>query len=210
MTSRRETNHNSHSSSPRIFVFGASRDATIRDTIAPLNFRDADKNSSPRRILFHFGNLWQQFQTSRSSFLQSAVSQIGTARSRSAIASQVQSISTSLIPVAFVRGQSCMEHRRGARNSRVKSPDQLVVSQYKTPTIWSNLSSPKSPKRFGLRTLRLRSQRFVAAAFAPLNATSADNENGPATRSPSSSPKSSVVTKCATSRSFPNGRRRPF
>jgi hypothetical protein len=210
MTSRRETNHNSHSNSPRIFVFGASRDATIRDTVAPLNFRDADKNSSPRRIVFHFGNLWQtsqQFQTSCSSFLQSAVSQIGTARPRFANASQVQSTSTSASPALNRVGAfQCTEHCRGAWITRAKSSDQMVG----LPTQWSKPYSPISPTRFGLKTLRLRSQRFAAAAFVPLNAISAANENGPAMRSRSSLLKSSGGTPCGTSRSFPNGSRRPF
>jgi len=111
--------------------------------------------------------------------------------------------STSL-PAAW--GLSCTAIYRGAWKARAKPSDQMTG----TPTKWSDRSSPISPTHFGLRTLRLRSQRFVAAVFAPLNAISAANENGRVTRSPPSSPKFCVVTPCATSRSFPNGSRRPF
>ena len=111
--------------------------------------------------------------------------------------------STSL-PAAW--GLSCTAIYRGAWKARAKPSDQMTG----TPTKWSDRSSPISPTHFGLRTLRLRSQRFVAAVFVPLNAISAANENGRVTRSPPSSPKFCVVTPCATSRSFPNGSRRPF
>jgi len=112
-------------------------------------------------------------------------------------------LSTSL-PAAW--GLSCTAIYRGAWKARAKPSDQMTG----TPTNWSDRSSPISPTHFGLRTLRLRSHRFVAAVFVPLNAISAANENGRATRSPPSSPKFCVVTPCATSRSFPNGSRRPF
>lgn len=100
----------------------------------------------------------------------------------------------------------CTEHCRGAWITRAKSSDQMVG----LPTQWSKPYSPTSLKRFGLKTLRLNSPRSVAAAFVPLNAISAANENGPAMRSRSSLLKSSVGTPCGTSRSFPNGSRRPF
>ncbi len=91
------------------------------------------------------------------------------------------------------------QHCRNTRIPPAKSSGQLVGSRSLTQR--SNPSSPTSPTRFGLRTLRLRSPRFVDAAFAPLNAISADNENGPVTQSPPSLPKFCVATKFATSRS---------
>jgi len=103
-------------------------------------------------------------------------------------------------------GVSCLGTYRGGRNPHAKPSDRMVG----TPTQWSRPSWPTSPTRFGLRTLRLNSQRFVAAAFAPLSAISADNENGRVSRSRSSLPRLCVVTRCETSRSFPNGSHRPF
>jgi hypothetical protein len=114
--------------------------------------------------------------------------------------------STSSLPVAFAWGVSCLGTYRGVQKARAKPSGQLVA----TPTKRSKQSLPTSPTRFGLRTLRLRSPRFVAAAFVPLNAISADNENGRVSQSRSSSPRSCVVTPCAISRSFPNGSHRPF
>jgi hypothetical protein len=124
---------------------------------------------------------------------------------RFAVLRSVQS--TSSVPVALSGGVvPCTEHCRSAESPREKSSDQLTGR----PTKWSVRSLPIFQEHFGLKTLRLRSRRFVAAVFAPLSAISAANENGLATRSPSSSPKSSGATPCATSRSFPNGSHRPF
>ena len=111
-----------------------------------------------------------------------------------------------LMSVAYAWGRSCLGIYRGKRIPRAKTSDRMVEQ----PTQWSKPSSPTSPKRFGLRTLRLRSPRFVAAAFVPLNAISAANENGRVSPSRSSSPRSCVATPCATSRSFPGGKHRPF
>jgi hypothetical protein len=119
-------------------------------------------------------------------------------RSKSSVSPVVVALSKRRFP--------CTGTYNGTRIPRVKSSDRTVGRR--TPS--SNPSLPTSPTRFGLRTPRLNSQRFVAAAFAPLSAISADNENGRATRSPPSFPKSSVVTPCGTSRSFPNGHRCPF
>jgi len=113
---------------------------------------------------------------------------------------------SSSVTVAFAWGVSCLGTYRGVRNPHAKPSDQLVAR----PTQWSKPFSPTSPTRFGLRTLRLRSPRFVAAAFVPLSAISADNENGRVSRSRSSLPRSCVATPCETSRSFPGGNRRPF
>lgn len=100
----------------------------------------------------------------------------------------------------------CTATYRSVRNQRAKSSGQLVGSKTQS----SKPSSPTSPTRFGLTTLRLRSPHFVAAAFAPRSAISAANENGRATRSPPSFPKSSVVTPCGTSKSGRGHKRRPF
>ena len=131
-------------------------------------------------------------------------SALGAATRRFAASFRVQSRSSSVPVVAW--GQLCTEPYRRARKARAKTTDQLIGR----PTKWSDQSSSTSPTRFGLQTLRLRSPRFVAAVFAPRNAISGANENGPVMRSRSSSPKSCVVIPCATSRSFPNGHRRPF
>jgi len=125
---------------------------------------------------------------------------------RSRFAARLRTLRTSSLPVAFAWGVSCLGTYRDVRNPHAKPSDRMVAR----PTQWSKPFSPTSPTRFGLRTLRLRSPRFVAAAFVPLSAISADNENGRVSRSRSSLPRSCVVTPCETSRSFPGGNRRPF
>ena len=140
-------------------------------------------------------------------FVSGTIHSFERARSHLAVLLQVRSTS----PVSSLLRKSmgaflCLEPYKSALKTRAKSSDHLTG----TPTNWSAPSLPTSPKLFGLKILRLRSQRFVAAAFAPLNAISAANENGQATQSPPLSPKFFVVTPCGTSRSFPSGKRRPF
>lgn len=127
-------------------------------------------------------------------------------RTLSRFAARLRTLSTSSLPVCVAWGVSCLGTYRGVQKARAKPSVRLVAR----PTKWSKPSSPTSPKRFGLRTLRLRSPRFVAAAFVPLNAISAANENGRVSPSRSSSPRSCVVTPCEISRSFPSGSHRPF
>lgn len=105
------------------------------------------------------------------------------------------------------RGVSWGEYLRPSRERRPK-PSVRIVG---IPTHLSVMCWPTSAKdRFGLKIQRLSSRRLVAAAFVWLSAIWAAIANGLVRRSPPSSPKFSVVTPCGTSRSFPNGRRRPF
>lgn len=178
----------SHSGGPQIFLLGEDRDATTGDTIAPLNFRGADNNSSRHRIVFHFGNLWQ------------------TARSRSAIVFQIQSISTSSVPVAFLWGQSCVQYQGRSARPPSKANDQSSVTMNNCSVRYF----PKSPEHFGHKKQRRilllpPIVRCVLRSFISLAI-----EIGRAMLSRPSSPKSCAVTPCATSRSFPNGSRRPF
>ena len=151
-----------------------------------LNFRVQREDSAMRRSMFHCGTF------------------AGSARR---FATWLQALSK-FVSVALSGGiVPCREqHCRSTRIPPAKSSDRTVG--WSTPR--SNRFSKTSPTRFGLRTLHLRSPLFVAAAFVPLSAISAANENGPVMRSPPSFPKSSSVTKCGTSRSFPNGDGRPF
>lgn len=151
-----------------------------------LNFRSHREESAMHCSMFHCGT----FAGSARRFLSSFRSRL-----------------TSLVASLLRRGAfQCMAVCINAWISRVKSSGQMVGRS----TTRSNPFSKTSPTRFGLKTLRLRSPRFVAAAFVPLSGISAANENGLAMRSPPSFLKSSVVTKCGTSRSFPNGDGRPF
>lgn len=104
-------------------------------------------------------------------------------------------------------GDQCTETYRGAAMSRGKPSVRLVG----TPTHLSVMSFPTSPRScFGRKTLRHIWQRLRNAACARLSAFLAVSANGPATQSRPPSLKSSVAITCATSRSFPNGSRRPF
>ena len=118
----------------------------------------------------------------------------------------LRGLSISSPPVAFAWERSWVLRMRVPQRGTLKPSDRSVAS----PTRWSRPSLQTSPTRYGLTTLRLRSPRFVAAAFAPRSAISAANENGRGSPSRSSLPRSCAVTPCETSRSFPGGNRRPF
>ncbi len=89
-------------------------------------------------------------------------------------------------------------------------PPKLTDHPVGQTTKWSVRSFLTLLQRFGRRTQPRISQRSLAAVFALPKDISAANENGPAMRSRPSFPKFSGVTPCGTSRSFPNGDRRPF
>ena len=146
----------------------------------------------------------QKFRRDGEFLVEAPLTYSRTARSR--FAALLRTLSTSSLSVASAWGRSCLGIYRGTPIPRAKPSDRMVEQ----PTQWSKPSSQTSPTRFGLRTLRLRSPRFVAAAFVPRSAISADNENGRVSPSPSSSPRSCVATPCETSRSFPGGNHRPF
>lgn len=99
------------------------------------------------------------------------------------------------------------QYLRQPRERRPKPAVRIVG----IPTHLSVMCFPKSRReRFGLKIQRLALLLRAAAASAWPNAISAVTANGQAMRSPPSSPKFSGVTPCGTSRSFPNGDRRPF
>ena len=108
--------------------------------------------------------------------------------------------------VEYAWGRSWVNHHR----SRGKYPPKSSGQPDGSPTIWSARFWQTLLERFGLRTRRPASPRPAAVRFVRPNAISAANENGPATPSQPSLQKSCAATARATSRSFPNGERRPF
>lgn len=113
---------------------------------------------------------------------------------------------SSSVSVAYSGASSCMEIYRGGRRKSAK-PSVTIVSR---PTYLSVTCFPTSRSGFfGLQIQHPGSLRRLAAACAKLSDISVVM-NGLAMLSPRSWPKSSNVAACATSRSFPNGSRRPF
>lgn len=100
-----------------------------------------------------------------------------------------------------------MEHYRSERDK----PQKPAVTIVGIPTHLSVMCFPTSRKqRFGQKIQRLVSLLRAAAAFVWPRGISAVIANGLAMPSPRSSQKFSGATQCGTSRSFPNGKRRPF
>lgn len=101
---------------------------------------------------------------------------------------------------------SCLLYR-GRRSPRLR---ESTEEKFGTPKETSDQSSATLLGCFGRAARRLRSLLAPTAASATSNCISQDNKSGREMRSPSSSPKSCGATRCATSRSFPNGSHRPF
>jgi len=129
-----------------------------------------------------------------------------TARSR--FAALLRTLSTSSLSVCVAWGRSCLGTYSGTRIPRAKPSDTIVGRPTDLSVMPFFLTSPSG--FYGRKILRQSSLMRVVAAFEWPNATSAANANGPAMRPRPSSPKSSIVAPCETSRSFPGGSRRPF
>lgn len=169
MTSPRKTNHNSHSSSPLLLRLGD--DATIRHTIAPQNFRAADKDSSSQRIVFRFGNGQPHRHTDKA---------------RSHLAVRLQVLSTSSVPVVFVWGRACVRFTNERSRTRRKSNARSCRAMH----VCADRSLAWLAKRFGQSKLLKRWLPSLAARFAPPPMKSPANENRPRSRSSLSSQKS--------------------
>lgn len=129
-------------------------------------------------------------------------------------------------------GNQCRHHDRDQQNHRTSFSAELrkrgdfVCVQYRgrplarlskpsvqtdgIPTKWSVRFFLKSLQRFGQRTRHHISRRLSDARSALRSAIWVASVIGPVTLSRRSSPKFSGATECGTSRSFPNGDRRPF
>lgn len=127
-----------------------------------------------------------------------------------------------------------LSHRAGAQPARLKSLfayhwGHLSWAQYRgrlaltraeantrlpvlpnNRSVRSHRSFLKSPERFGRTRQRLTLRPRAIVRSALRRCISLVIGNGPATQSPPSSLKSCAVTRCATSRSFPNGSHRSF
>jgi len=109
--------------------------------------------------------------------------------------------------LSFAWGLSCLGTYRRAPKARAKPAVTLVG----IPTHLSVMHWPTSrSERFGRKIQRQISRLRAAAASGWRSAISAVTAIGRAMLSPRLSLKFFVVTPCATSRSFPNGSRRPF
>lgn len=125
---------------------------------------------------------------------------------RERAAGQWHSIFQSVFVLRKNGASTCMEPYRSVPLRHAK-PSVTIVSR---PTYLSVTCFPTSRNGFfGLRIQHPGSLRRLAAACAKLSDISVVM-NGLAMLSPRSWPKSSNVAACATSRSFPNGSRRPF
>lgn len=192
MTTRRETNHNSHSGSPQIFGVGA--DATTRDTIAPLNFRVADTKSFLQRIVFQHGTTARHF---------AAVSQV---RLTSSV--NVRGVSCVLFTGAPSRAPRGSTDRFCAASANDNKPSKI------NHRLRTEMSAVSTGRGFGSPIWLLwlsppRQKRTWLSWLASMRAQLADGLAGTAsrllTRSDSSSAKS-----CAAITSAIRPRRRPF
>lgn len=102
--------------------------------------------------------------------------------------------------------RSCLQYRRSSAKGTSKPSVQLDG----TPTIWSDQCSRISRALFGRSKPLRSSHQQQNAKSGPLSDISAANENGQATRSPPSLPKSSSAIRCATSKSVHGHKRRAF
>lgn len=172
---------NDHSHSNSPRLFGCGAEGSTRNTIAPHNFRALTTNSFPRCIVFQLGTIARHFEASFQDQLT--------------------------VLFAYRGVLSWVDYLRRSRE-RLPKPAVKIVG---IPTHLSVMSFPTSRRgRFGLKIQRLASPLRAAAAFVWPSGILAAIATGPALRSPPSSPKFSGATICGTSRSFPNGRRRPF
>lgn len=129
---------------------------------------------------------------------------LGTTARRLGSALRIQS--TSSIPVV-AWGQLCKRTYRGAPKPRPKPAVMLVgIPTHLSVMHWPTSRSERFGRKIQHQILRLR----AAAVSGWRSAISAVTAIGRAMLSLRLLQKFSVVTPCATSRSFPNGSHRPF
>lgn len=116
--------------------------------------------------------------------------------------------SSSLVSVVWGRVSWVQYLRRSVR--RLSKAIARMSSLPNNRSVKSHRYFLQSQECFGPPRLPRIWQPRPIVRFVQPSSISLAIANGPATPSPQSSPKSSGATPCGTSRSFPNGQRRPF